>query len=58
MKTSKFSDAKGVHFEAGAGGMLIANIRRKAGISQATRFNWKNRHDGLAVDRDAAERKW
>ena len=31
----------------GADGMPVADICRKAGISQATYFNWKKRYDGL-----------
>ena len=31
----------------GADGMPVADIRRKAGISQATYFNWKKKYDGL-----------
>lgn len=31
----------------GADGMPVAEICRKAGISQATCFNWKKRYDGL-----------
>ena len=27
--------------------MLVAEICRKAGISQATYFNWKKKYDGL-----------
>ncbi len=31
----------------GADGVPVADICRKAGISQATYFNWKKRYDGL-----------
>jgi putative transposase len=31
----------------GADGMPVADICRKAGISQATYFNWKRTYDGL-----------
>ena len=31
----------------GADGMPVADICRKAGISQATYFNWKKKYDGL-----------
>jgi putative transposase len=27
--------------------VLVADIRRKAGISQATYFNWKKKFDGI-----------
>ncbi len=43
MKASKFSDAqKAFILKQGADGSLVADICRKAGISQATYFNWKN----------------
>ena len=48
MKASRFSDAqKAFIFKQGADGMPVADICRKAGISQATYFNWKKRYDGL-----------
>ena len=48
MKASKFSDAQKVFIlKQGADGMPVADICRKAGISQATYFNWKKRYDGL-----------
>lgn len=48
MKTSKFSDArKAFVLKQGADGMPVAEICRKAGISQATDFNWKKRYDRL-----------
>ncbi len=31
----------------GAEGMPVAEICRRAGISQATYFNWKKKYDGL-----------
>lgn len=31
----------------GADGVSVAEICRKAGISQATYFNWKRKYDGL-----------
>ncbi len=47
MKTSKFSDAqKAFILEQGADGVPVAEICRKAGISQATYFSWKKRYDG------------
>jgi putative transposase len=43
MKASKFSDAqKAFILRQGADGVPVADICRKAGISQATYFNWKN----------------
>lgn len=48
MKASRFSDAqKAFILKQGADGMPVADICRKAGISQATYFNWKKRFDGL-----------
>ena len=49
MKASKFSDAQKAFIlkQQGADGMAAADICRKAGISQATYFNWKKRYDGL-----------
>ena len=48
MKASKFSDAqKAFILKQGAEGVPVADICRKAGISQATYFNWKKKYDGL-----------
>lgn len=48
MKASKFSDAqKAFILKQGADGMTVADICRKAGISQETYFNWKRQYDGL-----------
>ena len=48
MKASKFSDAqKAFILKQGADGMPVADLCRKAGISQATYFNWKKQYDGL-----------
>jgi putative transposase len=48
MKASGFSDAqKAFILKQGAEGMPVADICRKAGISQATYFNWKKKYDGL-----------
>ncbi len=48
MKASKFSDAqKAFILKQGAEGVPIVDICRKAGISQATYFNWKKKYDGL-----------
>lgn len=48
MKASRFSDAqKGFILKQGAEGMPVADICRKAGISQAAYFNWKRKYDGL-----------
>ena len=48
MKASRFSDAqKAFILKQGNDGVAVAEICRKAGISQATYFNWKKKYDGL-----------
>ena len=48
MKASRFSEAqKAFILKQGADGTPVADICRKAGISQATYFNWKKKYDGL-----------
>jgi len=48
MKASKFSDAqKAFILRQGVDGVPVADICRKAGISQATYFNLKKRYEGL-----------
>ena len=48
MNASESSDAqKAFILKQGADGMPVADICRKAGISQATYFNWKKKYDGL-----------
>jgi putative transposase len=48
MRASRFSDAqKAFILKQGEGGMPVAEICRKAGISQATYFAWKKKFDGL-----------
>jgi len=48
MKASKFSDAqKAFILNQGADGVAVEEICRKAGISQATYFNWKKKYEGL-----------
>lgn len=48
MKTSRFSDAqKAFILKQGHDGVAVREICRKAGISQATYFNWKKKYDGL-----------
>lgn len=50
MKASKFSDAqKALILKQGAEGKPVAEICRKAGISQATCFNWKKKYDGMTL---------
>ena len=48
MKASKFSDAqKAFIIKQGEDGMSVAEVCRKAGISQATYFNWKKKYAGM-----------
>ena len=48
MKASRFSEAqKAFILNQRVDGVPVADICRKAGISQATYFNWKKRYDGL-----------
>lgn len=48
MKASKFTDAqKAFIIRQGDDGIPVAEICRKAGISQATYFNWKKKYAGL-----------
>lgn len=51
MKVSKFSDAQKAYIlKQGEEGTPVAEICRKAGISQATYFNWKKKYAGLLPD--------
>ena len=48
IRGSRFTEAqKAFILKQGAEGMPVADICRKAGISQATYFNWKRKYDGL-----------
>ena len=48
MKASKFTDAqKAFVIKQGEEGTPVAEVCRKAGISQATYFNWKKKDAGL-----------
>ena len=48
MKASIFTDAqKAFIIKQGEAGTPVAEICRKAGISQATYFNWKKKYAGL-----------
>lgn len=48
MKASKFTDAqKAFVIKQNEEGTSVAEICRKAGISQATYFNWKKKYAGL-----------
>ena len=48
MKASKFTDAqKAFIIRQGDEGTPVADICRKAGISQATYFNWKKKYAGM-----------
>lgn len=51
MKTSNFSAAqKAFILKQGDDGTPVAEICRKAGISQATYFNWRKKYAGLLPD--------
>ena len=48
MKASKFTDAqKACIVKQGEEGTPVSEICRKAGISQATYFNWKKKYAGM-----------
>jgi len=48
LKASKFTDAqKAFVIKQGEEGTPVAEVCRKAGISQATNFNWKKKYAGL-----------
>ncbi|SCY15970.1 putative transposase [Paracoccus tibetensis] len=48
MKASRFTEAqKAFVLRQGEEGTPVAEVCRKAGISQATYFNWKKRYGGL-----------
>ena len=48
MKASKFTDAqKAFVIKQGEEGTPVAQVHRKAGVSQATDFNWKKKYVGL-----------
>ena len=48
MKASKFTDAqKAFIIKQGEDGVPVADVCRKAGISQATFFNWRKKYGGL-----------
>ncbi|MBY5393087.1 transposase, partial [Rhizobium leguminosarum] len=48
MKASQFSDAqKALVLKQGDEGVPVAEICRRAGISQATYFNWKKKYAGM-----------
>ena len=53
MKVSKVTDAqKAFILRRGADdGISIAEICRKAGISQSTYFNWRKRYNGLRLNK-------
>jgi hypothetical protein len=51
MKASNFSDAqKAFILKQGDDGVPVAEICRKAGIRQATYFNWRKKYAGLLLD--------
>ena len=51
LKASRFTGAqKAFVLKQGEEGTPVAEVCRKAGISQATYFNWKKRYGGLLPD--------
>ena len=51
MKASRFSEAqKAFILKQGEEGTPVAEVCRKAGISQATYFNWRKKYAGLLPD--------
>ena len=51
MKASKFTDAqKAFILKQGDSGVPITEICRKAGIIDATYYNWKKKYAGLLPD--------
>jgi putative transposase len=51
MKASKFLEAQQTFIlKQGDDGVPVAEICRKAGISQATYFNWRKKYAGLLPD--------
>jgi putative transposase len=51
MKASKFTDArKAFILKQGADGHPVAEICRKASISEATYFIWNKKYEGLLPD--------
>jgi putative transposase len=56
MKASKFTDSqKAFIIRQGDEGTAVAEICRKAGISQATYFNWKKKYSGTMPLRELEE---
>jgi putative transposase len=50
MKASKFSDAqKAFLLKQETDGLPVTDICRRAGISQATYFNWKKKYQGMQL---------
>ena len=50
MKASKFTDSQKAFINRqGEERTAVAEIYRKAGISQATYFNWKKKYSGMAA---------
>ena len=47
MKSSKFTDAQKAFIIKQGEDVPVAEVCRKAGISQATYFNWKKKYGGL-----------
>lgn len=47
MKASKFSESQIAFVRQGEEGSPVDEVCRKAGISQATYYNWKKKYGGL-----------
>lgn len=50
MKASKFSEAQ-IAFVQAEDGSAVAEVCRKAGISEATFYNWRKKYAGLMPSR-------
>lgn len=59
MKATKFTDAqKAFVIKQGEEGTPVAEVCRKAGISQATYFNWKKKYAGCCLRRCGSCASW
>ena len=59
MKASNFSDAqKAFILKQGNDGVPVADICRKAGISQTTYFNWKKSMTGCVCEVGKRAKQW
>jgi putative transposase len=68
MKKSKFTEAQIVFaLQQAEGGVTVAEVCRKLGISEATFYNWKQKYSGLGpvelrrlrqLEEENAQLKW